>query len=225
MWQRVRPLATMTFFAFGTLVASLTVLWPRTTHADLTEIPDSERQGDYDEDGMMFGNIVVKGQLVADAKAPGGWALVRTYENKGDTAETCTLEERVLRTETMPDARVNPRSIAVIVRTQKIALGPHEKRSVGVYLPPAIGAQMTQGHKTKANIEQQRDALIAAEKYDLIQYGRTYTSFDVEYLKPLLPGTKAEVPVDNGVFPPAAMPVPMPPPPPASPELARFDSL
>lgn len=223
MWLRIRPLATTTFFAVGTLVASLTALWPRTTHADLTEIPDSERQGDYDEDGMMFGNIVVKGQLVADGKAPGGWALVRTYENKGDTAETCTLEERVLRTETMPDARVNPRSVAVIVRTQKIALGPHEKRSVGVYLPPAIGAAMTQGHKTKSNIEQQREAAIAAEKYDLLQSGRTYMTFDVEYLKPLLPGTKAEVPADNGILRPAGMP--MPPPPSPSRELANADSL
>lgn len=208
MWLRIRPIATTLIFAAGTLMASLTVLWPRTTHADLTEIPDSERQGDYDEDGMMFGSIVVKGQLVADSKAPGGWALVRTFENKADTPENCTVEERVLRTETMPDARVNPASTAIIVRTQRIALGPHEKRSVGVFLPPAVGAQMTAGHKTKASMEQRRERAIAEERYDALADGRTYMTFDVEYLKPLQPGTKAAPPLDTGTTRPAAMPAP-----------------
>lgn len=210
MWVRIKPVVTTAVFAVGTLAASLGVLWPRTTHADLTEISAAERQGDYDEEGMKFGNIVVKGELVADAKAPGGWALVRTFENKADVAESCTLEERILRTETMPDARANPPSTAMLTRTQRIALGPHEKKRIGVYLPPALGAQMTEGHKSKASLEQRRALAMAQERYDLLNDDRTYMMFDVDYLRPLEPGTVAAK-EDNGVRRPARLDELVPP--------------
>jgi len=194
-WLRTRALATTALFAASTAGAALVVLWPRPTHAE--EIPDDERRGEYEEDGIMFGKIVVKGELVAAAKAPGGWALVRTVENKSDQSETVTVEERVLRTETMPEARVNGASVAVIVRNQVITLGPHEKRSLGVSLPPAVGAQMTAGIRAKAQAESVRQRALEAERWDDPNLNRTYMTFDVEYLKPLPPGATAQAPDPN----------------------------
>ncbi|MBL8607573.1 MAG: hypothetical protein JNL38_09645, partial [Myxococcales bacterium] len=72
-------------------VIGLLSLAPRTTEAE--EIADYERSGEYDEDGQRFGDLVVSGKLTPDAKAPGGWVLVRTLENKGDAPVECALEE------------------------------------------------------------------------------------------------------------------------------------
>lgn len=212
MWHRVRPLAITLLFAGGTAAALLAVAWPRTTHAE--EIPDFERVGEYDGEGMKFGNIVVRGQLVPAASVPGGWTLVRELENQSDAPEKCVLEERVLRTETMPGARVEPAPTAMVLRNQPIALGPHEKRRIGVALPKAVGEQITAGLARKAWIEQARGRALAAERYDAPVLEATYMAFHVEYLTPLPPGATAQRPVDNGITRPAAMPmvVPMAPP-------------
>jgi hypothetical protein len=199
----LQPFATVTLFALGALATTLTLLWPRPTFAEA--IPDEERVGEYEEDGMRFGNIVVRGELVASATAPGGWVLVRTLENKGDAPERCVVEERVLRTEDMLDARVTPSPTAVVLRNQPIALGPHEKRALGVALPREVGEQITAGQKTKAALDRARERAMAAEKWDGVILDRTFMSFHVEYRKPLPPGATAAPPVDNGVRRPERM--------------------
>ena len=72
------------------MACAMVVLWPRTTRAQ--EIPDLERQGEWSEDGVEFGEIVVSGEIVADAKVQGGWALVRTLVNTSDEPQRCTVE-------------------------------------------------------------------------------------------------------------------------------------
>lgn len=210
MSKRMRALTTTLMFAGGTAAAVLVLAWPRTTLAE--EIPDSDRTGDYEEEGMKFGNIVVKGELVADG-TPSGWSLVRTFENQGDAPEKYVIEERVLRTETMPGARVTPASVAVVQRNQTMALGPHEKRKIGVRLPAAIGAEITAGLRKKAWIEQAQQRAIVAEHYDAPAMRATYMTFDVEYLSALPAGATAEHHESNGVLRPIAfseiaMPVP-----------------
>jgi hypothetical protein len=224
MQHRLRTLATTLMFAGGTAAVVLVTAWPRTTMAE--EIPDTDRMGEYEEAGMKFGNIVVQGQLVPDG-SPGGWSLVRTFENQSDAPEKCVLEERVLRTETMQGARVTPPPVAVVQRNQTIALGPHEKRKIGIRLPPAVGAQITAGMRRKAWIEQSQQRALAAERYDAPEMRATYMTFDVEYLSALPPGATAARPVDTGVTRPQGLweiSPPIPPAPMPAPQLAAFDA-
>ena len=212
MWHRARGLGKTLMLAGGTAAAILVVTYPRTTLAE--EIPDADRQGEYDEEGMKFGNVVIKGQLVADGSVPGGWTLVRTFENQSDQPEKCVVEERVLRTETMPGARVTPPPVAVVLRNQTFALGPHEKRKLGVALPAAVGAQITAAKRRQAWVERARDRAMTAERYDSPAMTATYMEFDVEYLTPLPPGATAEK-RDTGVTRPQGLaeiapPMPMP---------------
>ena len=227
MWHRARTLAKTLMLAGGTAAAILAVTYPRTTLAE--EIPDSDRQGEYDDEGMKFGNVVVKGELVADGSVPGGWTLVRTFENQSDQPEKCVVEERVLRTETMPGARVTPPPVAVVQRNQTFALGPHEKRKLGIVLPAAIGAQITAAKRRQAWVQREHDRAMNAEKYDSPAMTATYMEFDVEYLTVLPPGATAEK-RDTGVTRPERMGMMAPPPVPvpvggAQPpsQLAAFD--
>jgi len=135
------------------------------------------------------------------AAAPGGWTLVRTYENESDDAASCDLEERVLRTETMQGARVSPAPVAVLVRHQKIKLGPREKKAIGVYLPPALTDRMTESDKIARSIAAQ----VAAGNWSGVDLSRIYSEFRVDYLRPLPPGATAAIPVDNGIRRPERM--------------------
>ncbi len=195
--MRLTTFTLVTIASFGITLASF---WSRATYAE--EIADYERQGEWDEDGAKFGNIVVKGELVADAA---GWVLVRTMENKGEEPETCRVEERVLRTETMPNARVEPPPFAVVLRGVTITLGAHEKRKIGIPLAASIGEEITANLRAKAEIEAGRFRAIEAERYKDPVFERTYHYFSVQYLKPLPPGATAAKP-DTGVTHPAAMP-------------------
>ena len=204
-----RSLATVALFSAAALALTLSTLWPRATFAE--EVADWERHGEWDEDGEKFGNIVVRGDLVADATVPGGWVLVRTIENKGDEAESCQIEERVLRTETMPGARVEPPPYAVLLRGVSISLGAHEKRSLGIPLAASIGAQITSNLQARAAIEKGQARAIELERYRDPVFQRTYMSFRIEYLKPLPPGATVAKP-EQGVTRPMGMPMAMPPP-------------
>ena len=216
MRLRARNLGKTLMLAGGTAAALLVLAFPRTTFAE--EIPDSDRMGEYEEVGMKFGNILVHGELVAAGSVPGGWTLVRTFENQSDQPEKCVLEERVLRTETMPGARVTPPPVAVVVRNQTVALGPHEKRKIGIVLPAAIGEQITAGRRRQVWIERGIERAMAAERYDAPEMRATYMTFDVEYLTALPPGATAERREDTGVTRPARMDF-MPP----APQVAAFE--
>lgn len=209
MPRRARPLATITLFAAASLALTLSALWPRTTFAEA--VTDAERQGEWDEDGAKFGNVVVKGELVADGTVPNGWVLVRTLENKGDEPETCQIEERILRTETMPAARVRPPPYAVLLRGVTVTLRGHEKRTLGIPLPASIGAQISANLRLLASIERGRERALTLERYRDPVFAQTYMEFEVEYLKPLPPGATVAK-VDTGVTRPMGMPMMMPPP-------------
>lgn len=208
MRHRARNLSKTLMLAGGTAAFVLVAAFPRTTFAE--EIPDVDRMGEYEEVGMKFGNIVVHGELVAAGSVPGGWTLVRTFENQSDQAEKCVLEERVLRTETMEGARVTPPPVAVIQRNQTIALGPHEKRKIGIVLPASVGEQITAGRRRQVWIERAMERAMAAERYDAPEMRATYMTFGVEYLTALPPGATAARREDNGVTRPARMEL-MPP--------------
>jgi hypothetical protein len=202
MRQRLRDLVNAAIFAGGAAAVVLTMALPRTTHAE--PIADIDRQGEWAEEGMKFGNILVRGELVADGSAPGGWALLRTLENQSDAPESCVLEERVTRTETMMGARVTPPATAVLLRNQPIALAPHEKKSIGVRLPPSLGAQITAAHRTRALIERAYARTVESGKVDPFAE-RTFMTFEVAYFTPLPAGATAAPPEDNGVRRPQAL--------------------
>lgn len=189
--------------AIGALAVALVTFHPRTTEAE--EITDAERSGEIDEDGQRFGDVVVSAKLVADPKAPGGWVLVRTYQNKGDAPCVATLEERVLQTRTMEGSRVDPPPTAVMVRTQRFALAPHEKRAIGVYLPASVAAEIGAAEKRRAAVQ----AAIAREYTSASPraavFEQTYATYHVDYLTPLPPGATAAK-VEGGVTAPARMP-------------------
>lgn len=202
-----RPLATLSLVAIASFALTLAALWPRATFAEA--IADSERQGEWDEDGAKFGDVVIRGDLVADGN---GWVLVRTIENKSDEPRTCRVEERVSRTETMPGARVLPPPYTVLMRGVTITLAAHEKRKMGLPLPAAISAQITANMQLRTTIETKRARAIALEHYRDPVFDRTYMEFGVDYYKPLPPGATVAEPEPTLITRPAAYPMVAPPP-------------
>jgi hypothetical protein len=192
------------------MVCALVVIWPVPTSAD--EVTDQERAGEWAEDGMKFGEIVVRGDLVADAKVPGGWALVRTITNTSDAPQTATVEERIMRSESMVDARVDGTPVLASVTTRTFKLAPHEKKSLGISLPADLGREIGAGVTRRIAAEHARGEPGMQAVYD-----RTYQVFFVQYLRPLAPGETAPPPVVL-----AEHPARMPAAPPAR-ETAGFD--
>jgi hypothetical protein len=172
--------------ALGAGVVALVILFPKTTEAYSVE--DYERMGEIDDDGQRFGAIVVKGELVASVNAPGGWTLVRTYENKSDELAEVTLEERVQSTESMYGARVSEVPVTVLERTQKLRLAANEKKAIGTYLPAQIGEGITKAHRAEAIGKAQ----IAAGHYESPIAFQTYS---VAYFRPLAKGETAAPPM------------------------------
>lgn len=187
--------------AAATAVVTLVIAWPRPTSA--REVSLSDRQGDWDEDGAKFGNIVVRAELVPDAT---GWVVVRKLENRGDARESCTVAERLLRTETMRNARVEPSPVVVFERTQRFELGPYEKRAIGVRLSDEQSAEISAALRRRMEIDAVFDHAIATGNFENRKaIEATYMRFDVDYVKPLAPGDTAAK-EDNGVEHPARMP-------------------
>ncbi|MBX3234307.1 MAG: hypothetical protein KIT84_21575 [Labilithrix sp.] len=178
-----RRLTSIFLRTAGTALVAGILLLPRALQAE--EVSDEERLGEYDEDGERFGSIVVKGELVASSSAPGGWTLLRTYENKGEEKARVVVEERVTRTVSEMGTRVSPAPEAVLVRTQVLELAAHEKKSIGTYLPAGLAEQVGAGRR--------REALLIArlENGGMWTPGEITTSFAVDYLRPLAKGEVA----------------------------------
>jgi hypothetical protein len=180
--------------AGAAMACALVVLWPAPTCAE--EISDYERAGEWSEDGKMkFGEIAVEAELVADAKAPGGWALVRTISNLTDEPQTTTVEERIMRAESQLDARVDGTATVASSTMRTFKLGPHEKQKLGVVIPASIGQAISAGQRTRQIAERARDTVgeTGMSRANQAAYDRTYAVFTVQYLKPLPPGATAEV--------------------------------
>lgn len=141
----LRGVARNALLTAGVVAVSLVALYPRVTIAE--EVSDAERVGESDEDGQRFGDIVIKGELVAAANAPGGYSLVRTAENKSDAVAEADVEERIVRTDAFTGSRTGGMPTTVVTRHQKIRLGPHEKKVVGTTFAKAIGEDMTRSAK------------------------------------------------------------------------------
>ncbi len=186
--------------ALGTAAVTSVTIFPRATFAEV--VPDSERYGEWDEGGTKFGNVVVNAALVPDAT---GWVLRRTVENRSDAPETLRVEERVLETKTMPEARVEPPPSLALVRSVTLTLGPHEKRVLGVRLSPELSEKITTNLRRKSSIELRRGLALEREDYRNPVLRETYLYYRVEYLTPLPLGATAER-WDNGVTEPATMP-------------------
>jgi hypothetical protein len=168
--------------SLGTGLVALVVLLPKTTEAEVVE--EYQRMGEADDDGQRFGAIVVKGELVASANAPGGWTLLRTYQNKSDELAEVTVEERIDSIESMYGARVSEVPVVRLQRTQKLRLGANEKKAVGTYLPEKLGQSMTKAHRAEAFAKAQMEA-------GHYENPIAFTSYTVSYLRPLAPGETA----------------------------------
>jgi hypothetical protein len=191
---------------------ALVVIWPRTTCAE--EIADADRAGEWSEEGEKFGEVVAKAELVADAKVPGGWVLVRTLANTSDEAQTVSLEERVVRRISLLDARVDGTPAVATATVRTFTLAAHEKQKIGVALPASLGAEISAGQRTRAAAERSRDWMSddgVANPVKRAAYDRSFAVFSAEYLKPLPPGATAQRP--DYVTGPGRMPAAPPPPP------------
>lgn len=193
-WPIPSSLPRSLFRSLGAAVVALIVLLPKTTEAEVVE--DYERAGEYEEDGMRFGAIVVKGELLPSANAPGGWSLVRTYENKSSEAAEITVEERVESTEQMYGARVSGTPTIVLQRTQKLRLAANEKKSIGTYLPEKLGQAIAKGHRDEAL--SRAVGMNATMRADGTMNLIAYNSYSVSYLRPLAPGETAAPPMLRG---------------------------
>lgn len=206
----LRGLARNALLTAGVVAVSLVAFYPRVTIAE--EVSDAERAGESDEDGERFGDIVIKGELVAAANAPGGWSLVRTAENKGDAVAEADIEERIVRTDAAIASRTGGVPTTVVTRHQKIRLGPHEKKVVGTTFAKAIGEDMTRS----AKIQQGIAAFYARAETDESAGGPppmvAMHTYWTEYLRALKPGEVAQrAPIGE---PSMMMPMALPPPPP-----------
>lgn len=211
--------ASRLILAAGIAASALIVFLPKNTHADDSdEVNDWERAGEYvtnDEgeyQGQMFGKVLVKGELKSTAT---GWVLVRTFENQSDEPQTAVVEEKLSQQLTANYARVSPPSVTLILRTQKVALKPHEKKSIGIIIPPAISAEMDRNAKIQAAIAQEQKRMAEDETgehpMNLALLQRTYTAYNVGYLSPLPPGKRAARDPNEGlVTKPEFMPEPPP---------------
>ncbi len=103
MSRRLRSTATVLAIAAATFAASLAVAWPKTTLAD------GDDDGEWTADGMKFGDVVVKTDLVRDMKSKTGWVMVVTAKNDSDVPAKCKLEEDVTRSFSSPGARASRR--------------------------------------------------------------------------------------------------------------------
>jgi hypothetical protein len=193
----------------GALACTLGLLYPRSTSAE--EISDEERAGEWSEDGMKFGEIAVKADIVADAKVPGGWAIVRTIVNTSDAPQTASVEERIMRAESMVDARVDGTAVVASAVMRTFTLRPHERRKIGFAMPVALGEAVTAGRRTEAAARRAQDRMFENGQSDPATsavYERTFSTFFVEYLKPLPPGATAQLRGSSG---PGRLPSTLPP--------------
>ncbi|MBS2018589.1 MAG: hypothetical protein JST00_37330 [Deltaproteobacteria bacterium] len=181
--------------AGAAMTCALVVLWPTPTWAE--EIPDDERMGELSEEGMKFGAIAVRAELVADAKTPGGWVLVRTMTNDSNETQSVQVEERIMRAESLLGARVDGTPEVASATIRSLTLRPHEKKTIGIALPESIGRAIAAGRQTKALAEHAQASMWATERgptrAQRAAYDRTYAVFHVEYLKPLPPGATPQV--------------------------------
>jgi hypothetical protein len=199
--------------AVGVAVATLIVVLPKSTHADDSNaVEDWERQGEYvaDEDGKFlgskFGDVLVKGELKSTES---GWVLVRSFENTSDEPRTLTVEERVSSVMTARFARVTPPATTLILRTQRVALKAHEKKSIGVSLPPEMSKEIDESRRiTRAIAREEKLDETGADQPNWAFLNRTYKDFEVAYLTPLPPGKHAARSQARSL-----MPAPLPPPP------------
>ncbi len=196
--------------AGAAMTCALVVLWPAPTCAE--EISDEDRRPEWGEEGATFDGIAVKAELVADAKVPGGWVLVRTVVNTKDEPASCSVEERVMQQEQQVGARTSGTPFVASATTRRFVLGPHEKRKIGVALPAALGEAITAGERRHAASQSASGAAwedSARGRAARAVYDRPYLTYFVDYLKPLPPGATAKAP--DYVEHPARMPAAPPP--------------
>jgi hypothetical protein len=146
MPSRLRSVATVLAIATATFAASLAVVWPKTTLAD-----DDDSDGEWTADGMKFGSILVKTELVRDQKSKTGWVMLVTEKNDSDAPAKCKLEEDVTRSFSSPGARVSAPAVAIWKVRESIALEAHATVTKKLDVPANIAAQMTVAERDQAN--------------------------------------------------------------------------
>lgn len=213
--MNARQLRSVFLRTAGSAFVAAVLLLPRALQAE--EVSAEERMGEWDDNGERFGGIVVRGELVASPIAPGGYTLVRTYENTSEVRERQVVEERVLLQEGQRGARTGYVAEPALVRTQVLDLAPHQKKTIGTYLPVGLAEKMVQAEKVRTAV----DRRIEAGDY-MSTIGIVTRQYSVDYLRPLAKGEVAarpfrggsgmeDVPDLNIAAPRPGMPAPPPP--------------
>jgi hypothetical protein len=159
MSRRLRSTATVLAIAAATFAASLAVAWPKTTLAD-----GDDADGEWTADGMKFGDVLVKTELVRDTKSKTGWVMVVTAKNDSDAPAKCKLEEDVTRSFSSPGARVSAPAVAIWKVRDTLALDAHASVTKKLDVPANIAAQMTVAERDQANRTKLQDKAQANDK-------------------------------------------------------------
>jgi hypothetical protein len=171
----IRSIATVLGFATLTAAATLTALWPKQTLAD----GDLDALDEFAPGGTKLGHILVKGEIVRDAKSKTGWVVEVTAENQEVESETVRLETDLTRTISNPMSRAQPAPTAVWRQTESITLAAGEKVTKRYVVPAAFGAQLT----TSANIQSQMEKALEAGKEIPAIAMRPRPFFNVQFKK------------------------------------------
>jgi hypothetical protein len=158
MSRRLRSTATVLAIAAATFAASLAVAWPKTTLAD------GDDDGEWTSDGMKFGDVLVKSELVRDTKSKTGWVMIVTAKNDSDAPAKCKLEEDVTRSFSSPGARVSAPAVAIWKVRDTLALEAHATVTKKLDVPANIAAQMTVAERDQANRTKLQDKAQADNK-------------------------------------------------------------
>jgi len=195
--------------ASGVALCTLVVFLPKNTHADDTdEVHDWERAGESLVDdagnlrGHLFGKVLVKGEL---KRAATGWVLVRTFENTSEEVASAVVEEKLTEQLAAHYARVSPPAVTLALRTQRVTLGPHEKRTVGIPISAAVSQRMDTNAAILAGILREEQRASEDHPPNLAIMQRTYQEYGVSYLSPLPPGKRAAREPNVGVTAPQVM--------------------
>jgi hypothetical protein len=146
MRRFLRSTATILAIATATFAASLAVAWPRTTLAD-----GDDNDGEWTADGMKFGSVLVKTELVRDQKSKTGWVMLVTAKNDSDAPAKCKLEEDVTRSLSSPGSRVSAPAVAIWKVRDTLALEAHASVTKKLDVPANLAAQMTVAERDQAN--------------------------------------------------------------------------
>jgi hypothetical protein len=170
----MRQLRTLLGFAIMSSGATLAIAWPGRTYAD----PPETFYGAGVVDDVSF-----EGEIVRDASAKNGWAIMVTYSNGGEADETCTIQAQLTRQTVNPASRSGPAGVAVWRHKEKVTVAAHESVVRSYDVPAWVAVQLTANDKA-TDLRQKaidRDTEKPTPSYAVSM--RPYTMYSVAFQK------------------------------------------